>query len=117
MSMERLGTFARNDRSQGYIQKIQSRAFELQTQISSGYKAQSYSGISKDAGRLVLLEADSARISQYEKTITQVDTRLNTMQVQMGSLLDNAVSLNACEWAEQRQQQFHGHQPASVSAP
>jgi flagellar hook-associated protein 3 FlgL len=95
MGLDRLGTLARSDRSQSFVQSIQGRAFGLQTQITSGYKAQHYSGIAEDAGRLVLLESDKNRIVQYQKSITQIGSRLGSMQVQLESLLDNAIQFRA----------------------
>jgi flagellar hook-associated protein 3 FlgL len=90
--LDRLGTFAKFNNTQGFVNKIQQRAFDLQTQISSGQKSQTYTGIYKDASRLVGLQSTNERTTQYMATITQTTTRINTMETQMNSLLDNGIS-------------------------
>lgn len=91
--LDRMGTFAKNDRSQFFIQRTQARMFDLQTQITSGKKAQTYSGIAMDANRLVSIEATNGRIGQYSSTIGQVTSRLGIMETQLNSMMDNAISL------------------------
>jgi flagellar hook-associated protein 3 FlgL len=90
--LDRLGTFAKFNSTQNFVNKIQQRTYDLQTQISSGKKSQTYTGIYQDASRLVGLQATSARTDQYMTTITQTSTRMNTMETQMNSMLDNAIS-------------------------
>ncbi len=93
--LDRLGTFAKFNNTQSYVNQIQQRAFDLQTQISSGKKSQTYSGIYQESGRLVSLEATQSRTKQFMDAITLVGTRMNTMEVQMNSLLDNAIQLKS----------------------
>lgn len=93
--LERVGTLAKFNSTNGFVQTIQSRAFDLQTQISSGKKAQNYSGISDQAGRLVRLESNSSQIDRYKKVISQTSVRMSTMETQMTSMLDNAIKLKS----------------------
>ncbi|MCA3269911.1 MAG: hypothetical protein LW855_00170 [Alphaproteobacteria bacterium] len=93
--LERVGTLAKFNSTNGFVQTIQSRAFDLQTQISSGKKAQNYSGISDQAGRLVRLESNSSQIDRYKKVISQTSVRMSTMETQMNSMLDNAIKLKS----------------------
>jgi flagellar hook-associated protein 3 FlgL len=91
--LDRLGTFAKHSRTQFFIERIQGRAFDLQTQISSGKKSQDYSGIYQDANRLVRSEATLGRTEQFLSTIRQVSTRMNTMETQLNSMMDNAIQM------------------------
>jgi flagellar hook-associated protein 3 FlgL len=91
--LDRLGTFAKHNRTQFFIERIQERAFDLQTQVSSGKKSQTYSGIYQDANRLVRTEATLGRTEQFLGSIRQVSTRLNTMETQLNSMMDNAIQM------------------------
>jgi flagellar hook-associated protein 3 FlgL len=89
----RLGTFAKHNRTQDYIRKVNLTAYDLQTQISSGKKAQVYSTIAPDAARLVNTESIKDRTKQYVSNIVQVGNKLDTMEVQLRSMLDNAIQM------------------------
>jgi flagellar hook-associated protein 3 FlgL len=91
--LDRLGTLAKHTRTQFFIERIQERTFDLQTQVSSGKKSQTYSGIYQDANRLVRTESTLGRTEQFLKSIQQVSVRMNTMETQLSSMMDNAIQL------------------------
>lgn len=68
----------------------QARMAELQIQVSSGQKAQRYSGIANDAHRLVSLQDAHARATQYLQTNKIVDSRLTTMETNISQMFDSA---------------------------
>jgi flagellar hook-associated protein 3 FlgL len=91
--LDRLGTFAKTNRTQFFIQRIQQNTFDLQTQVSSGKRSQTYSGIYQDANRLVRTETTLGRTDQFLRSISEVSTRLGTMETQLNSMLDNAIGM------------------------
>ncbi len=93
--INRIGTLQKNERSQYFIGQTQQRTFELQTQITSGKKSQSYTGISQDAATLVNLENIREKSARYVKNINQTQVRLNTMESYVGTLTDNMISMRS----------------------
>ena len=86
--MTRVADIAQHARVLGFIGSAQSRVNELQTQIGSGYKSQVYEGISRDAERLVSLEATHTRTTQYVKNNETVERRLQTMETNISHIFD-----------------------------
>ncbi len=86
--MTRVADIAQHARVLGFIGSAQSRVNELQTQIGSGYKSQVYEGISRDAQRLVSLEATHTRTTQYVKNNETVERRLQTMETNISHIFD-----------------------------
>ncbi len=86
--MTRVADIAQHARVLGFIGSAQSRVNELQTQIGSGYKSQVYEGISRDAERLVSLEATHSRTTQYVKNNETVERRLQTMETNISHIFD-----------------------------
>ena len=86
--MTRVADIAQHARVLGFIDSSQSRVNELQTQIGSGYKSQEYMGISREAERLVSLEATHTRTTQYVKNNETVERRLQTMETNISQIFD-----------------------------
>ncbi len=86
--MTRVADIAQHARTLGFISSSQSRVYELQTQIGSGYKSQAYKGISREAERLVSLEATHTRTTQYVKNNQSVERRLQTMETNTAQIFD-----------------------------
>ena len=86
--MTRVADIAQHARVLGFIGSSQSRVNELQTQIGSGYKSQEFVGISREAERLVSLEATHTRITQYVKNNESVERRLQTMETNISQIFD-----------------------------
>jgi len=68
----------------------QSRMADLQIQVSSGQKAQRYTGIASDAHRLISLQDAHSRTAQYLQTNQIVDSRLTTMEANISQMFDAA---------------------------
>ena len=72
--MERVTTLSQHSRLFSFIGETQRRFDDLQTQIASGYKSQSYSGVARNASRLISLETTHARVTQYIERTTPMST-------------------------------------------
>lgn len=68
----------------------QKRVADLQIQVSSGLRAQRYTGIASDAHRLVSLQASQSRTAQYVKSNQIVDSRLTAMENNVSQVFDSA---------------------------
>ncbi len=90
--MTRVADYAQTILTQANLARAQARSTDLNIQISTGKKAQRYSGIATDARRLVSLESAHAKISQYMKNIKAVDVRLQTMESSISGAFDLAVA-------------------------
>ncbi len=86
--MTRVADIAQHARVLDFIGSSQSRVNELQTQIGSGYKSLEFVGISREAERLVPLEATHTRTTQYVKNNESVERRLQTMETNISQIFD-----------------------------
>ncbi|MGE3968139.1 MAG: flagellin [Dongiaceae bacterium] len=68
----------------------QKRVADLQIQVSSGLRAQRYTGVASEAHRLVSLQASQARTDQFVKNNKIVDGRLTAMETNIAQVFDSA---------------------------
>jgi flagellar hook-associated protein 3 FlgL len=88
----RVGTFDRFQRTNMFMQQSTVRLATLQDQLSSGKKAEFYSGFGGVSGRLVSLQSESVRTEKFESVNTQIGSKLTQMDIHMSSLLDAAIA-------------------------
>lgn len=77
------------------ISTMRSKLDDLQRQLGSGNKSDTYAGLGLDAGLTVGLRSQLSSISGYQDTITQVGVRLDLMQTvlsQFGSVTQQTKS-------------------------
>lgn len=86
--MQRISNFSQNARSLAFVTQSQNRIADLQNQIASGVKSLDYTGVSRNAERLITLETSHARVSQYQEDNTLVERRLNTMELSVSQIFD-----------------------------
>ncbi len=86
--MTRIADIAQQARALGFISSSQRQVAELQIQIGSGYKSQDYMGISREAERLLSLEAVHVRTTQYVENNGMVERRLRTMESNVAQIFD-----------------------------
>ena len=91
--MTRVSTMGHNNLLTAYALNTQSRMADAQTQVGTGFKSQTYSGIAHDATRLVTLETQRSRAENFRDGIDLVQTRLKLMSTGMSSLEDETASL------------------------
>lgn len=95
MAISHVSTLAQQDFTMSRLQTLQARIATANYQVTSGIKAQRYSGIAQDAQRLVSLEASYTQTERFVDNNKAVDRRLQTMETNVGSLLDIATSFRA----------------------
>lgn len=77
--MSRVATAAQNRFALFSTLNTQQRLFTAQTQVGTGLKSQDFAGISREAGRLVSVKAEFARVDQFLDNIETTDRRLEFM--------------------------------------
>ena len=91
--MSRISQLAQQTQTLSNILNAQKRMQETEIQISSGYKSQSYTGISADANRLVSLEGLRTRFDQLNKNNTIIEARLERMDQSVSTIFDAVTEL------------------------
>jgi len=76
----RIGTFTSQKLILDATLRNQSRLSDLQLQVATGKKSQTYSGLDLDVSRLTNLKNDLAKSQQYVDNIDTVTKRLNFME-------------------------------------
>ena len=77
--VSRIGSFAQNQIILNATLNTQARLFESQTQVASGKRSQTFSGIAEDSQRLLNAKADLAKSEQFMENITITEQRLDLM--------------------------------------
>lgn len=86
--MTRIATLAQHERNLAHILDAQRRLNTGQLQISSGKKAEHYSGVSTDARRIVNVETAHVRTTQFISNNNLVDQRLQTMETSVAQIFE-----------------------------
>lgn len=86
----RVSTFAQQQVITNNALRTQRNVADLQVQIASGKKAQAFSGIADDAGRLVNLKSEVSQAEQFIQNITITEKRLDLMAFAMDQIEDIA---------------------------
>ena len=91
--MTRVPTFSTNQLILSHALGTQARIADLQVQLASNKKSQTYSGISKDALQLVSLETRRMEIAQFTNNINTADNRLALTDTAIVSIEELALEL------------------------
>jgi len=70
------------------IGQMRDQLDDLQTQLGSGLKSTTYSGLGLDRGLTIGLRSQLSSISGYQETISQVGVRLDLMQTALSQFTD-----------------------------
>jgi flagellar hook-associated protein 3 FlgL len=73
--------------------RTQVGLYDLQGQLSSGLKTQSFSGLGSDVEKFIELEARMGRSKTYIDTATVISDRLTAMDNVLGQVIDTATSI------------------------
>src|SRR6266852_4983012 len=68
---------------------------DLQRQLSTGQKSETYAGLGLDRGVTVGLNSQLSAISGYDDTINNVMTRINLMNTALSSMSDAAANVKS----------------------
>ena len=79
--MTRIATLATSDQMTAILGRTQQRVQELQTQVTTGRRAQSYAGIAPDASRLISLETRRSILERFDKNNTLMKARVDATAV------------------------------------
>lgn len=90
MVTTRVATLAQQQLITSNALRTQRNVNDLQVQIASGKKTQSFSGIADDSGRLVNLKSELAQAEQFIQNITITEKRLDLMAFAMDQIEDIA---------------------------
>jgi flagellar hook-associated protein 3 FlgL len=90
MVASRVSTLAQQQLVTSNALRTQRNVNDLQVQIASGKKTQSFSGIADDAGRLVNLKSELSQAEQFIQNITITEKRLDLMAFAMDEIEDIA---------------------------
>lgn len=86
--MTRVANFAQHERNLAHILDAQHRLSEGQLRISSGKKAEHYSGVARDARRIVNVETSHIRTTQFISNNNLVGQRLQTMETNVAQVFE-----------------------------
>jgi flagellar hook-associated protein 3 FlgL len=84
--MTTVGALANQNLVLQFLQQLQGQSQNLQAQISTGLKSQTYSGLGSSAGQLVNLQGQVAQGNSYIATIGSVQQRMQEMSTVLSSL-------------------------------
>ena len=93
--MTRVANLAQFQLSQANIQRTQSALAQNQIQLATGKVAQSYSEIPTLSNQLVSLERSLQRGDQFLDNINQAQTRLNSTESALSTLVDRAIDIKS----------------------
>jgi flagellin-like hook-associated protein FlgL len=74
--MNRISSMAANDLLVGTLLRTQTRVYDLQVQVSTGQRAQSYAGLAADSHELLSAETMRAASDRFERDNALLSTRL-----------------------------------------
>jgi flagellar hook-associated protein 3 FlgL len=86
--MTRVANYAQHERNLSYILDAQRRLTMGQLQISSGKKAENFSGVASDARRLVNVESNHIRTTQYMANNNLIEQRLQSMETSVSQAFE-----------------------------
>lgn len=93
MAVTRVGNIALYNNTIKDVSDLQKKLATLQTQISSGIKAQDFTGLSGQVEQFTQLEAKMRTAEKYKQSNSVNLARLNTTDQAMGQLVDIADSM------------------------
>jgi flagellar hook-associated protein 3 FlgL len=86
--MTRVANFAQHERNLAHILDAQQRLNDGQLRISSGKRSEHYSGVARDARRIVNVETAHVRTTQFISNNKLVDQRLQTMETNVAQVFE-----------------------------
>ncbi len=90
MTIQRISTYAVHQGTMADVNKTQADLFDLQKQISSGFKTDRFEGLAGQVEHFVSLEAKIRKTQTYIQQNEVVIARLNTTQKTVGDIIDIA---------------------------
>ncbi|WP_413207059.1 flagellin [Rhodospirillum sp. A1_3_36] len=86
INSDRVGSYSQHSYLVSQLMTLNKRLTDTQTQVNTGKKSQTYSGIHSDAYRLVNMENQASRLAQFQKTNGIAKSRLEVMNASMEAM-------------------------------
>ncbi len=93
--MTRVAPFAQQQLTMFHALQTQQRMYDSNIQLATGQKAQTYSGVAKDASRLLSTEAARMRAEQYMQSIQTAERRIGLIDSNLEGIEDIARELRS----------------------
>ena len=93
--MTRVAPFAQQQLTMFHTLQTQQRMYNANIQLATGQKAQTYSGVAKDASRLLSTEAARMRAEQYMQSIQTAERRIGLIDSNLEGIEDIARELRS----------------------
>lgn len=91
--MTRIASFGQTQLQLNSLLQNQARLITTQDQISTGKKAQTFSGMTNESSTLMGVKSLKSRTDKYMETLTQINQQLDMNNVQMGAIENSAQAL------------------------
>lgn len=91
--MTRIASFGQTQLQLNSLLQNQARLITTQDQISTGKKAQTFSGMTNESSTLMGVKSLKSRTDKYMETLTQVNQQLDMNNVQIGAIENSAQAL------------------------
>lgn len=91
--MTRIATLSQQQALLNELLKTNTRTFQTQLQVSTGKVGQTYKDLAKDTGVLLSAKRVETRITQFQKTVTELGGRLENQNVQLEQIASSAGQL------------------------
>lgn len=88
--MSSISTIAQNKLHISLTSATQKQLGDLQVQLASGKKSQTFTGIAEDVNSLLSLRSDLNRIDHFSKNIGVTKTRIRLIETNLSSILSSA---------------------------
>ena len=93
--MTRVTTLTTSDQMTAILGRTQQRVQDLQTQVTTGRRAQSYAGIAGDASRLISTETRRSLLARFEKNNVLMQARVDASAVAVTGAADTIRNFRA----------------------
>lgn len=86
--MTRIASLAANEHLLGMLARTQSQVQDLQTQVATGKRSQTYAGIAEDTRELLGLERSRQVLQRFDRNNDLLKTRLDATTTAVGSIAE-----------------------------
>jgi flagellar hook-associated protein 3 FlgL len=91
--MTRIATLSQQQALLNELLRTNARTFQTQLQVSTGKVGQTYKDLAKDTGVLLSAKRVETRITQFQRTVTELGGRLDNQNVQLEQVASSAAQL------------------------
>lgn len=93
MPVNNVSNFALFQSTLSDVNKLITQLADAQTQLSSGFKSQTYAGVASESQELVSLKSSIAKTDQYINDSKVLEARINSTSSALGQLIETGTAL------------------------